>query len=1104
MNTKNIMMLAVFVMLASSVIVLSESEDSDAISVTWTQGTYVNTTLASGEEYLSISSGSVPGVTISVSNHNVVAVGTPSTAGNYTIGAVYQGDYGTSTMYIYITVTSSTTNYTVTFSAGSGGSVSPTSTSVESGTTYSTSGRYLVIGNTTVTATPNSGYSFSSWSSSSGTITSNKTITAYFSQNSYTCYLYYDANGGSGEPSTQTYTSSSTANHTFTIPSTIPTRSGYTFLGWALSNTATSPSYYPGGTFTVGYNDWELLYAVWAQNLTVTFSGGTGGTVSQNQITDVPYNSNINVSNNTVTINGTTVTATPNSGYSFSSWSNASGKVTANRTITATWNALDMGTQSNPLPSFSKSAKMTYESYNNETIYVAVGGSVQISYTQTSSGTDEYYATSVTSGYGLSITGYELSGTLTQATGNTPITVTIHSDTYPNSDHHLYIIAVNTSVSITVGQGGTTITLSSESTANWTVSNDKATLSSASGRSIVVTPVSNGNATVTATDPNNSNLHTSVTLYICTLTYNANGGTNAPTRQIYIDDVADGYHEFTISSSTPTRSGWSFLGWSTNSSATSPSYHPGDGFRSSTYDNTNLYAVWTQDMVVTPGAGGSTITLTSSVSCSWSITTNPTFASLSSASGTTTTVTPSNYGFIVVTATNDNNQQDIQQITLNMTRLVYDANGGTGAPATEYYISTSSGDHTFTLSSTAPTYEDHTFRGWGTTSTSSSIITSLNAEYRTSNTVYALWTGSEPTPDGDVYWSNDMFNGSVSILFKFPSGTSVTHVMEAPLYSGSVNEQQETTWTQNGYTLSVSTSYNGGRASVTATLLQGDTTVITGTKTIGNWYAFMVQLNPAEGKVTLLPVKTFNDFTSYEVMESMVSDVITWENPINSTLYTIGHKDTGTGTGPYFSVVNTMTFLNTFGVVLTNPSINVHDYFPQYEQVRVNLYAFAVYGDSMTINNKTWTVTDGQMTVYYTVDSDEQNIYATSDTEGAQSRTLTLSNIYITWDGTDCILTFDTDNFSVNLGHYSNGSETISFTGLWYFTISLYEPYTATQTQITGDWGNLMDIDKTALLLVFLGIILIAGLIAHMKLGLKWIDMSIVVIAMIVAFALLG
>lgn len=84
----------------------------------------------------------------------------------------------------------------------------------------------------------------------------------------YTYYarLYYNANGGSGAPSSQSdsiYAESASGYATFTISSTKPTKQGFIFLGWSTSSSATSPSYQPGSTITVYYDSSKTLYAVW-------------------------------------------------------------------------------------------------------------------------------------------------------------------------------------------------------------------------------------------------------------------------------------------------------------------------------------------------------------------------------------------------------------------------------------------------------------------------------------------------------------------------------------------------------------------------------------------------------------------------------------------------------------------------------------------------------------------------------------------------------------------------------------------------------------------------------------------------------------------------
>ncbi len=77
-----------------------------------------------------------------------------------------------------------------------------------------------------------------------------------------------------------------------------------------------------------------------------------------------------------------------------------------------------------------------------------------------------------------------------------------------------------------------------------------------------------------------------------TITYNANGGTGAPSPQTKESGKA-----LTLSSVKPTRQGYTFLGWATSSGASNVQYNAGSSF---TVDaNTTLYAVWRKDEVIT-------------------------------------------------------------------------------------------------------------------------------------------------------------------------------------------------------------------------------------------------------------------------------------------------------------------------------------------------------------------------------------------------------------------------------------------------------------------------------------------------------------------------
>ena len=156
------------------------------------------------------------------------------------------------------------------------------------------------------------------------------TSTVHVTVTAPTYTVSYNANGGSNPPSSQT----KHYNSTLTLSTAKPTRSGYTFMGWATSSTATSATYQPGASFTANSN--TTLYAVWKANTyTVTFNanGGSCSTASKT----ATYNSTY----------GTLPTPT-RAGYTFDGWyTSASGgtkitstskfTVTANQTLYAHW-----------------------------------------------------------------------------------------------------------------------------------------------------------------------------------------------------------------------------------------------------------------------------------------------------------------------------------------------------------------------------------------------------------------------------------------------------------------------------------------------------------------------------------------------------------------------------------------------------------------------------------------------------------------------------------------------------------------------------------------------------------------------------------------------
>ena len=103
--------------------------------------------------------------------------------------------------------------------------------------------------------------------------------------------LSYDANGGSGEPNAQpAYTNTGSA--TFTVSSTTPTRSGYTFDGWNTEPDGTGTDYSAGDSITITED--TTLYAKWvqltAEMLEYTRTWGTTSITNVKQALDYLYN----------------------------------------------------------------------------------------------------------------------------------------------------------------------------------------------------------------------------------------------------------------------------------------------------------------------------------------------------------------------------------------------------------------------------------------------------------------------------------------------------------------------------------------------------------------------------------------------------------------------------------------------------------------------------------------------------------------------------------------------------------------------------------------------------------------------------------------------
>lgn len=103
--------------------------------------------------------------------------------------------------------------------------------------------------------------------------------------------ITYNANGGSGAPESAL----KTKDKDFTISSAVPTRYGYTFLGWAKSATATQKDFSAGDKYSE--NKDLTLYAVWQKNAVSAGDLGLEVSTENGRVGDT-VTVNVNITNN--------------------------------------------------------------------------------------------------------------------------------------------------------------------------------------------------------------------------------------------------------------------------------------------------------------------------------------------------------------------------------------------------------------------------------------------------------------------------------------------------------------------------------------------------------------------------------------------------------------------------------------------------------------------------------------------------------------------------------------------------------------------------------------------------------------------------------------
>lgn len=366
-----------------------------------------------------------------------------------------------------------------------------------------------------------------------------------------------------------------------------------------------------------------------------------------------------------------------------------------------------------------------------------------------------------------------------------------------NASWEVFYSGNRTNYGITASSGGSSVTLNPFGTYASSGSGSFTGTYSISGngsatKSITVTFRNyeedwQGNITESATKSVSFNV-TVPALTSYTVKYNTNGGSGAPSSQTKWKDQT-----LKLSTTKPTRTGYTFQGWGTSASDTSVDYAAGANYTANA--NITLYAIWkavtyTVKYNANGGSGapanqtktyGKTLTLSSTKPTRTSVDDNGTLTTYTF-KGWATSESSTSVAYVAGASYTANAAVTLyavwsKTVSSSTFDVSYNTNGGS-----EVISQIKISGETLVLRSTIPVKNGYTFVGWGLSADSNTASYSAGSNYTKNEDIvlYAIWTPWSHT----VAFDANGGTGSLPNSFTATTGADSLLIPECSLTNG--------------------------------------------------------------------------------------------------------------------------------------------------------------------------------------------------------------------------------------------------------------------------------------------------------------------------------
>lgn len=298
--------------------------------------------------------------------------------------------------------------------------------------------------------------------------------------------------------------------------------------------------------------------------------------------------------------------------------------------------------------------------------------------------------------------------------------------------------------------------------------------------------------------------------------------------------------------------------------------------------------------------------------------------------------------------------------------------------------------------------------------------------------------------DDTIIWSNGESNGVIDLTFS--------------VWNGSTKTFEDT---GVGYQTTGAITYLGTSAINTLTVSRiGGYTYISldggSPINIGTWNQVMVRIDAVAGKITAIPIISWQNFNNYNLYTTSVDiGTIPTTNNISSITWTATNS-------LRLQITNTQVFYNTYGVIMIDPDITISNLWPNYDRFVVSIDNVATVGTSVTIGNQNYPISSNHINVNGTsIDVTDMDIRYTYDDDNG------IWNVEIESDG--------------NTAEITASNTYLKLTGSWYFVAKFYQTTTKYVTERVWNPGE-YNWFESHMFFWMAGFVLLLGLGAY-KLG---------------------